>query len=546
MVRSSGELNFYNCKLPLPQPLNIPLWRTELQGYNDNVIVDYLEFGWPVGYTAPQLPAHNSTNHHSALAFPEHVTNYIQTELDHGAMLGPFTTPPFKYFHLSPLMTRPKKDSEDRRVIVDLSFPHGTSVNDGIPKDEYLGKCYKLQYPGIDTLVSYIMEKGQGCHIFKIDLARAYRHFRADVSNYCMFMIEWERKFYIDTSIPFGLRTGAMICQRVTNALAYILSQRGINICNYIDDLAGCNYPGQATKDYIMAREVTRELGLQEAPHKLCPPSTNMIFLGVLFDTLKLTLQIPQDKVAETLALLQQWRSRSSATRHQLQSLLGKLHHISKCVRPARLFVSRMLETLRLAPKSGHVALGEEFMKDVHWFLNFMPTYNGINVMHYANLEHTTGHSVHLDACLTGCGGIYGQECYAAVFPHSVMHTKPPIHHLEMLNAVVAARLWGSQWAHSTVILHLDNMACVFVLSSGRSRDPFLLQCAREMWLCSVQHDFIIFPQHVPGKENQLSDSLSRLHLSPDYYHEKIRMIAPPGLIYRDITPRMFSLTTNV
>lgn len=33
---------------------------------------------------------------------------------------------------VSPLNTVPKKDTTDRRVILDLSWPPGTSVNDGI------------------------------------------------------------------------------------------------------------------------------------------------------------------------------------------------------------------------------------------------------------------------------------------------------------------------------------------------------------------------------------------------------------------------------
>jgi hypothetical protein len=45
---------------------------------------------------------------------------------------------------LSPLHSVPNKDSSERRVIVDLSFPEGESVNFGILKDEYLGLKIKF------------------------------------------------------------------------------------------------------------------------------------------------------------------------------------------------------------------------------------------------------------------------------------------------------------------------------------------------------------------------------------------------------------------
>ena len=36
-----------------------------------------------------------------------------------------------------------------------------------------------------------------------------------------------------------GLRNAAAICQRVTNAIVFILFKIGIQILNYLDDLAG-------------------------------------------------------------------------------------------------------------------------------------------------------------------------------------------------------------------------------------------------------------------------------------------------------------------
>jgi len=482
-VRNTGTFNFIGARCPLTQPLHIPLWRQELREYCDKDLVEFLQYGWPIGYTESTFPAggENQSNHRSALAHPAHVTRYIQKELEHGAMLGPFSAPPFQQYHVSPLMTRPKKDSEERRVIVDLSFPTGSSVNDGIPKDYYMGDCYKLQYPGVDNLVTQVLKHGPGCHMYKVDLARAYRHFRSDVSSYSLLVIEWEGQYYVDISIPFGLRTGALICQKVTNAFAYIMTKYGVDIVNYIDDLAGCNNPEAAQSDYALVRSTAKALGLNEAPHKLCPPNTSMVFLGIDFDSITLTLRIPPDKVQEVLELLEQWRHRHTASRNQLQSLLGRLHHVAKCVKPARLFVSRMLETLRDAPASGQAVLSEDFMRDVHWFLQFMPHTNGVSMMAHPGLEQMTGHSSHLDACLTGCGAVFGQLCYATPFPAFILVNRHPIHCLEMLNAVVAARLWGRLWAHATVTLHLDNIACVQVLESGRSRDKFLLQCARQV-----------------------------------------------------------------
>ena len=72
-------------------------------------------------------------------------------------------------------MSRPKKNSEHRLIIMDFSFPTGSSVNSGIPKDMYLGTPYTLHYPTVDDYVRLILHNGDGCLLYKVDLARSFR-----------------------------------------------------------------------------------------------------------------------------------------------------------------------------------------------------------------------------------------------------------------------------------------------------------------------------------------------------------------------------------
>ena len=62
----------------------------------------------------------------------------------------------------------------------------------------------------------------------------------ADPLDYPLLGISWNDKIYIDTAIGFGLRTGSMICQRVTDAIGYIMGQRyGAKTLQYVDDCVG-------------------------------------------------------------------------------------------------------------------------------------------------------------------------------------------------------------------------------------------------------------------------------------------------------------------
>lgn len=169
-VAATGLPNFMLCRTPLKTGLQIPIWRRELSDYSDKHICDFLDFGWPLGYTSGAFPSGPGKNHQSALAYPEHVQEYINKEVSHNAIVGPFSMIPFTRFHISPLMTREKKGTSDsRRVIMDLSFPHGTSVNTGIPKDEYLGHPTGLTYAKIDDLVRIIL-RHESPLVWKLDL----------------------------------------------------------------------------------------------------------------------------------------------------------------------------------------------------------------------------------------------------------------------------------------------------------------------------------------------------------------------------------------
>ena len=247
----------------------------------------------------------------------------------------------------------------------------------------------------------------------------------------------WDNSFYVDISIGFGLRTGAMICQRTTNAIKYTMNQNNVQIENYIDDLVGAEEPNDALHAFSELRCLLSNLGLKEAVDKVCALSTKMEFIGITFDSINLTMSIPQEKIDETIELLRAWSQRTQATRNQLQTILGKLHHIAKCVRPARLFVSRMLETLRASPHNGVQRLDINFQKDINWFLNFMTLYNGVSLMHYPPLP--TDLPVGVDACLTGVGGWCGSEIYSTQLPAFILDDNHHITHIEMLNLVIAA-----------------------------------------------------------------------------------------------------------
>ena len=82
--------------------------------------------------------------------------------------------------------------------------------------------------------------------------------------------------------------------------------------------------------------------------------------------------------------------------------------------------------------------------------------------------------------------------------------------HLEMINILVAIRVFGHMWHRKLILVKCDNDAVVHVLNSGKTRDPFLATCARNIWQEAAIRDVELKYVHIIGKQNKVADLLSR------------------------------------
>ena len=381
-VTARGVYNMQGARRRVPSGLCIEAWRHYLHDYEDPNLVDCLAFGWPIDFqrSAPLQPT--DFNHPSARQFSEHVDFYIQTELGWGALAGPFTEPPVSYFHSSPLMTRPKKDSEKRRVIVDLSWPEGASINDGIQSDWYLDRPASISLPTVDYMEQRLLSLGRGAYIYKTDLARGYRQLRVDPTDWPLLGFRHGGMYYMDLCPPFGLRTSALFMQRTSEAICHIHAKAGYRSRPYLDDFGGAESTlTEASAAMRTLQNIMRELGVQEAEHKACGPAQQIVWLGLLYDSIKMTISIPPAKMEEIMALLRDWRGRQRATLHQLQSLIGTLQFVAGVSPPTRIFTNRMLQCLREAHKHGSESLSWGFKRDLAFFLTLLPRFNGVKII---------------------------------------------------------------------------------------------------------------------------------------------------------------------
>ena len=222
----------------------------------------------------------------------------------------------------------------ERRVILDLSYPRSNSVNDMISNESYVGVKTNLHYPVKDDLVRLIKIKGRGCHLFKKDLKRAYRQIPIDPCDIDKLGYERDGRFYFDRVLNMGLRSVFFICQKITSSVRFMFNNLGFALLNYLDDFAGAETPHRSREAYTALGDLLKKCGLRECPDKSCEPSTVLLFLGLLYDTVNLTISTDNQRLEEIGCLLQEWDIKTEASLREVQSLVGKLNFVASCVRP--------------------------------------------------------------------------------------------------------------------------------------------------------------------------------------------------------------------
>ena len=441
-------------------------------------------------------------NHPSAEEYASDVEMYLSKELKHQSIVRPFTSLPFEV-HYSPMLTRPKPD-DTRHVIVNLSYPYHASVNDNISADCYDDIEYKLKYPSVDNIVDAIKALDSNALLSKIDISRAFRNLRVDPYDFDLLGLKWHHDSYLDLSVPMGLKTGSAMCQRTTDVIRHVMRSKNIDVYNYLDDIICVHQIENASEEFDTLYSLFEFLGLPINPKKVVPPTRALTCMGILIDIDAGKMLIPREKCTQILDACKVCLTRKFLTKKQLQSLLGKLIYLHRCVKPAHVFMNRLLNYLRDC--TSRILVTDQMKQDINWFVHLLTHFN-CQVM----FPHERNPSdVYVDASLTGLGGCWHGKVYA-VSRNVLLTASKNITQLELLNVLVAMRCFAHKWVAKYILFHIDNQSAVYILNKGKTRDPFMQSVVRSIWLIAATNDIQIAGVHVPGTQNGRADILSRL-----------------------------------
>jgi len=118
------------------------------------------------------------------------------------------------------------------RIILNLSSPKGSSINDGIAKESFLVKYAK--FDDAVVMVSGMPHASTG----KLDIRHAFRICPVHPDNWPLLVYWWDERYYVDIVLPYGGRSSPFIFNTLTDALLWVTQEfynvRGV--LHYLDD----------------------------------------------------------------------------------------------------------------------------------------------------------------------------------------------------------------------------------------------------------------------------------------------------------------------
>jgi hypothetical protein len=511
---------------PVPSKLHADAWEYYLRDYPDSTFVSTLlhiiRFGANIGCIGPQHDQ-SCKNLRSAAEHPGFVASTLQTMVENGQLAGPFPTPPLPNFRASPLgVVSRKRNPGKLRIINHLSWPSGTSVNDGISDSES-----RIEYDRFDRAVEDLIRSGPGSRMAKLDLKDAFRHIPVRVQDYNLLGLHWGRKFYYLLALTFGLRNAPYIFNLFAEALHWIIQHHiPAHIRHYLDDFLLNFGPSTPLMDCYAAIEwvmaLGEQLGLTFQLSKTVWPTCVIEFLGLILDSLRMEARLPDDKLSYLRELLCHWEAKTRASLHKVQELSGFLQFCCQVIPNSRPFLRRIFDfQSKFRSPFCRLRVPTGVRSDIAWWAIFSKQWNGVRLLR----PSLPLMDVYSDASgWKGIGAVLDHRWFASRIPRRYRNRDIQFKELYAILRVILH--WGDEWSAHHVVFHCDNQDVVAWLSSGTCRSKHAMPLVRLIFMLAACLHFSFSSLWLPSSSNALADAASRfqysrlLQLAPHLNHK--------------------------
>lgn len=268
-----------------------------------------------------------------------------------------------------------------------------------------------------------------------------------------------------------------------------------------------------------------RKLGFHINYSKIEGPTCELVFLGILLNSVNMTLTIPEPKLTEVETSMKSFLISRKVTKRDIQSLVGKLNWITQCIYGGRFHLRRLINKSNKLRKPWHRTLVTRDMKlDLLWWLSFMRTFNGVMPM----VDCRPATPVSIDACKLAGGAFYHGDFVHTPWTKQLLSL--PINYLEVLALEPAVVRWAPLWRNKKEYVHCDNVTACSIINKGSCKNSQVMDSLRRVFWYSAIFNFRLRAFYYKGESNCLADGASRLH-EPGGLHRLLQTMSNTGYI---------------
>ena len=337
------------------------------------------KFGFRLGCVGePILKIHK--NHNSVHKNPKVVEEKLQKEFKLHRISRPYCEIPFDNYVCSPLGLVPKKAPGEYRIIHDLSFPEGQSVNSYIPTSNST-----VQYESIDNVIDLIRKFGTNVLMAKTDIEDGFRNIPIHPDDYHLLGFQWNGNYYFDKCLPMGASSSCQIFEKVSTSLHWIMINKyqASGMSHLIDDFffIGPPHSQKCMHDLLNFQILCNNLGIPIKKSKTVIPTTTLTIYGIEVDSIAMESRLPNDKLDRLRELLATMAKRKKASLKELQSLIGLLNFACCVITPGRAFLRRIIDLTCNTFRPHHlIRINAEARSDIKAWQDFILDFNGKSI----------------------------------------------------------------------------------------------------------------------------------------------------------------------
>ena len=155
----------------------------------------------------------------------------------------------------------------------------------------------------------------------------------------------------------------------------------GLSMCGIIITcgLAGSD---ECVLNLSVLIDVFKHLGVPLAEEKMEGPTTSIVFLGVLIDSIRRELRFPLEKLDRLHGHTKEWLQKQRCTKMELLLIAGQPQHAAMVVWPGRMFLRHLFDLSATVSKPNHhVSLYKAAQSDLLWWNEFLTDWNGVSLV---------------------------------------------------------------------------------------------------------------------------------------------------------------------